>query len=52
VARSEWRRSCASAGPAPEPEPEAPRSIEERRRAIHDKAQQALGQMNQSDPDG
>jgi hypothetical protein len=38
--------------PAAEPEPEAPRSIEERRRAIHDKAQQALGEMNQSDPDG
>jgi hypothetical protein len=28
---------------------ERPRSIEERRRAIHDKAQQALGEMNRPD---
>jgi hypothetical protein len=27
-----------------------PRSIEERRRAIHDKAQQALGEMHRNDP--
>lgn len=30
----------------PEPEPEPPRSLEERRRAIHEKAQQALGEMH------
>jgi hypothetical protein len=30
-------------------EVEQPRSIEERRRAIHDKAQQALGEMNGPD---
>jgi hypothetical protein len=34
----------------PVDEVEAPRSIEERRRAIHDKAQQALGEMQSSDP--
>jgi hypothetical protein len=34
----------------PVDEVEAPRSIEERRRAIHDKAQQALGEMQGSDP--
>ena len=34
----------------PVDEVEAPRSIEERRRAIHDKAQQALGEMHGSDP--
>lgn len=33
----------------PVDEVEAPRSIEERRRAIHDKAQQALGEMQSSD---
>jgi hypothetical protein len=33
----------------PVDEVEAPRSIEERRRAIHDKAQQALGEMQGSD---
>lgn len=31
----------------PVDEVEPPRSIEERRRAIHDKAQQALGEMNE-----
>ena len=36
----------------PEPaEPEAPRSLEERRRAIHEKAQQALGEMHRPGPD-
>jgi hypothetical protein len=34
----------------PVDEVEAPRSIEERRRAIHDKAQQALGEMHGSEP--
>jgi hypothetical protein len=34
----------------PVDEVEAPQSIEERRRAIHDKAQQALGEMQSSDP--
>lgn len=34
----------------PVDEVEQPRSIEERRRAIHDKAQQALGEMNRSEP--
>ena len=33
----------------PVDEVEAPRSIEERRRAIHDKAQQALGEMHGSE---
>ena len=33
----------------PVDEVERPRSIEERRRAIHDKAQQALGEMHGSD---
>ena len=33
----------------PVDEVEAPRSIEERRQAIHDKAQQALGEMHGSD---
>ena len=36
----------------PVDEVEQPRSIEERRRAIHEKAQQALGEMNQPDPRG
>jgi hypothetical protein len=35
----------------PVDEVERPRSIEERRRAIHDKAQQALGEMHGSEPD-
>ena len=34
----------------PVDEVEQPRSIEERRRAIHDKAQQALGEMHGSEP--
>lgn len=33
----------------PVDEVEPPRSIEERRRAVHDKAQQALGEMNRPD---
>lgn len=36
----------------PVDEVEQPRSIEERRRAIHEKAQQALGEMNQPDSRG
>jgi hypothetical protein len=35
----------------PVDEVERPRSIEERRREIHDKAQQALGEMHGSEPD-
>ena len=35
----------------PVDEVERPRSIEERRREIHDKAQQALGEMQGSEPD-
>jgi hypothetical protein len=31
-------------------EVEQPRSIEDRRQAIHEKAQQALGEMNRSEP--
>ena len=37
--------------PELEPEPEAPRSLEERRRAIHEKAQRALGEMHRPGPD-
>ena len=41
----------AEAGPAgPEAEREPPRSLEERRRAIHEKAQQALGEMHRPGP--
>ena len=40
-----------AAEPAPaEPEAEQPRSLEERRRAIHEKAQQALGEMHRPGP--
>jgi hypothetical protein len=35
----------------PVDEVEQPRSIQDRRQAIHDKAQQALGEMNRSEPD-
>ena len=43
----EHARAAAAAEqePGPEAEPEPPRSLEERRRAIHEKAQQALGEM-------
>ena len=51
----------AGAPPAAEPEPEpapapteevpAPLSLDERRRAIHEKAQQALGEMGRPGPD-
>ena len=34
----------------PVDEVEQPRSIEERRRAVHEKAQQALGEMHRSEP--
>ena len=34
----------------PVDEVEQPRSIEERRQAIHEKAQHALGEMNRSEP--
>jgi hypothetical protein len=34
----------------PVDEVEQPRSIEERRRAVHDKAQQTLGEMNRPEP--
>ena len=36
---------------AAEPEPEQPRSLEERRRAIHEKAQEALGEMHRPGSD-
>ena len=36
---------------AGQPRSDQPRSIEERRRAIHDKAEQALGEMRRSDGD-
>ena len=35
----------------PEPDPEASLSLDERRRAIHEKAQQALGEMGRPDRD-
>jgi len=35
----------------PVDEVEQPRSLEERRRAVHDKAQEALGHMRQQDDD-
>ena len=35
----------------PEPATEAPLSLDERRRAIHEKAQQALGEMGRPGPD-
>jgi hypothetical protein len=35
----------------PVDEVEQPRSIDDRRQAIHEKAQQALGEMNRSEPD-
>ena len=41
----------AEAEEAPVAEAEPPRSLEERRRAIHEKAQQALGEMNGPGPD-
>ena len=46
----EIEHARAATAPEVEPEPEAaaepPRSLEERRRAIHEKAQQALGEMH------
>lgn len=43
---------AAEPAPAePEPEPEQPRSLEERRRAIHEKAQEALGEMHRPGSD-
>jgi hypothetical protein len=49
----EHARAAAPAEPdrEPEAEPEPPRSLEERRRAIHEKAQQALGEMHRPGPD-
>ena len=41
----------AEADDEPAVEAEPPRSLEERRRAIHEKAQQALGEMNGPGPD-
>jgi hypothetical protein len=51
-------RPATEPEPEREPEPEtaaateeqAPLSLDERRRAIHEKAQQALGEMNRSEP--
>jgi hypothetical protein len=49
----EHARSAAATEPEPDvaPEPEPPRSLEERRRAIHEKAQQALGEMHRPEAD-
>lgn len=44
--RARLDQARATARDAQPEEVEQPRSIEERRRAIHDKAQQALGEMN------
>ena len=51
VDEAEPARSAVAAAPEPEPEPEPPRSLEERRRAIHEKAQQALGEMHDPSAD-
>ena len=47
----EVERPPAAAAPEPEPDPELeraeqPLSLDERRRAVHEKAQQALGEMD------
>lgn len=41
---------AAEGQPLDEAEPTEPRSLEERRRAIHEKAQQALGEMQRREP--
>ena len=43
----EIERTPPAAEPEPSPDPEASVSLDERRRAIHEKAQQALGEMGQ-----
>ncbi len=43
----EIERTPPAAEPEAAPEPEASVSLDERRRAIHEKAQQALGEMGQ-----
>ena len=40
------RLPAAAEPPEPEPEPEQTLSLDERRRAVHEKAQQALGEMD------
>jgi len=45
-------RPAAEPAPEPEPEQEATLSLDERRRAIHEKAQQALGEMGRPSDDG
>ena len=50
-AASEPEPEAETADIEPEREPEPPRSLEERRRAIHEKAQQALGEMHRPGPD-
>ena len=47
----EHLREPARAEPEAEPESEPPHSLEERRRAIHEKAQQALGEMQRPGAD-
>jgi hypothetical protein len=42
---------AAEGQPLDEVEPQEPRSLEERRKAIHEKAQQALGEMQQPGAD-
>ena len=43
----EIERTPPASEPETEPDPEASVSLDERRRAIHEKAQQALGEMGQ-----
>ncbi len=42
---------AAEGQPLDEADPQEPSTLEERRRAIHEKAQQALGEMQQPDAD-
>jgi hypothetical protein len=49
-AASDDRDEYDAAEGQPVDEAEAPRSIEERRRAIHERAQEALGEMRTPDP--
>ena len=47
----EVERPPAASAEAEVAEQEQPRSLDERRRAIHEKAQQALGEMNRPSHD-
>jgi hypothetical protein len=46
VDEAERPPTAAEPEPEPEPEPEQTLSLDERRRAVHEKAQQALGEMD------